>query len=76
MCTYSKTEAKHHYIGKILSETKYVGTGLVFGKTDVLYVELKSGRQPPVVILQQSNFGNVFILCLCLRIITRSDQGA
>ena len=35
----------------------------------------KKWRQPPVVILQQANFGNIFVLCLWLRIITRSDQG-
>ena len=31
------------------------------------------GVQPPVVILQQANFYNIFILCLWQRIIRRSD---
>ena len=35
----------------------------------------KEQKQPPVVILQQPNFYNIFILCLWLRIIKRSDQG-
>ena len=36
----------------------------------------KEWKQPPVVILQQANFYNIFILCLQMRIIRRSDQGA
>ena len=35
----------------------------------------KERKQPPVVILQQSIFCNIFIRCLWLRIIRRSDQG-
>ena len=35
----------------------------------------KEWSQPPAVILQQANFGKIFILCLWLIIITRSDQG-
>ena len=35
----------------------------------------KEWKQPPVVILQQANFCNTFILCLQIRIIRRSDQG-
>ena len=35
----------------------------------------KEWKQPPGVILQQKNFYNIFILCLWLRIIRRSDQG-
>ena len=35
----------------------------------------KQRQQPPVVILQQAIFYNIFILCLWLRIIRRSDQG-
>ena len=34
----------------------------------------KERKQPPVVILQQSNFDIIFIWCLWLRIIRRSDQ--
>ena len=36
----------------------------------------KEWKQLPAVILQQANFYNIFILCLWLRIIRRSDQGA
>ena len=35
----------------------------------------KEWKRPPGVILQQKNFYNIFILCLWLRIIRRSDQG-
>ena len=35
----------------------------------------KEQKQPPVVILQQSIFCNIFIRCLWLRIIRRSDEG-
>ena len=35
----------------------------------------KERKQPPVVILQQLIFYNIFILCLSLRIIRRSAQG-
>ena len=40
-----------------------------------LCVLTKERKQPPVVILQQAIFYNIFILCLWLRIIRRSDQG-
>ena len=40
MCTYFKTETEHHSIGKILSEKKYGGTGLVSEKTEALFAEL------------------------------------
>ena len=51
------------------------GAGLIPEKTEALYAELKKERkQPPVVILKQVIFYNMFILCLWLRIITRSDQ--
>ena len=40
MCTYFKTETEDGSIGKILSEKKYVGTGLVSEKTEALFVEL------------------------------------
>ena len=62
--------------GRISSETKKVGAGLIPEKTEALYAELKKERkQPPVVILQQMIFYNIFILWLWLRIITRSNQG-
>ena len=35
---------------------------------------IKEWKQPPVVILQQLNFCNIYILCLKIRIIRRSDQ--
>ena len=35
----------------------------------------KDWKQPSVVILQQVNFCNIFILCSWLRIIRRSNQG-
>ena len=35
----------------------------------------KERKQPPVVILQKSIFYNIFIRCLWLRIIRRSDYG-
>ena len=35
----------------------------------------KGRKQPPVVILQKAIFYPVFILCLWLRIIRRSDKG-
>ena len=35
----------------------------------------KERKQPPVVILQQAKFCNIFILCSWLRVIRRFDQG-
>ena len=35
-----KTETEDHYIGQILSEKKYRGTGLAFEKTETLYAKL------------------------------------
>ena len=54
---------------------KIWGTGLISEKkTEVLFAKLtKERKQPPVVILQQPNFYNIFILRLWLRIIRRSD---
>ena len=40
MCTYFKAETEDHSIGKILSEKKYGGTGLVSEKTEALFAEL------------------------------------
>ena len=40
MCTYFKAEAEDHSIGKILSEKRYGGTGLVSEKTEALFAEL------------------------------------
>ena len=62
--------------GRIFSETKKGSAGLIPEKKEALYAELKKKRkQPPVVILQEVIFYNIFILCLWLRITTRSDQG-
>ena len=59
-----------------LVKQKNGDAGLIPVKTEALYAELKKERkQPPVVILQQVIFYNIFILCLWLRIITRSSQG-
>ena len=48
-----------------------------FLKKRKLYMQnlSKERKQPPVVILQKSIFYNIFILCLWLRIIRRSDYG-
>ena len=55
---------------------KYRDMGLVSEKTEPLYADLtKKWKQPPVVILQQAKFHNIFVLCLWVRIIKRSDQG-
>ena len=76
MRTYFKIEAEDHSIGKILSKKKYGGTRVVSEKKRMLCMQnlTKEWRQLPVVILQRANFGNIFILCLWLTIITRSDQ--
>ena len=56
---------------------KICGYGATFWKKQKLYVQklTKERKQPPVVILQKSTFYNIFIRCLWLRIITRSDYG-
>ena len=71
MCTFSKTEAEDHSIGKILSE-KNMGVQEQFLKKWMLCMQNLTTQ---AVILQQTNFGKIFILYLWLRIITRSDQG-
>ena len=77
MCTYFKTETEDHSIGKILSEKRNMGVRGQFLKKRKLCLQnlTKEWKQPPVVILQQANFCNIFILCLQIRIIRRSDQG-
>ena len=63
MCMYFKTETDDHSIGKILSEKKCVGKGLVSEKQKLCLQNLtKEWKQPPVVILQQANFCNIFML--------------
>ena len=48
-----------------------------FLKKRKLYMQnlTKERKQPPAVILQKSIFHNIFIRCLWLRIIRRSDYG-
>ena len=59
--------------GKILSEKKkHGGTGLISDKTEALYSEL---NQRTETILQQPTFYNIFILCLWLRNIRKSNHG-
>ena len=56
---------------------KNIGVGGDFLKKRKLCIQnlTKERKQPPVVILQQAIFYNIFILWLWLRIIRRSDQG-
>ena len=77
MCTYFKTETEDHSIGKILSEKKKMGIqGQFLKKRKICLQNLtKESKQPPVFILQQANFCNIFIVCLQVRIIRRSDEG-
>ena len=72
MCTYFKAETDNHLIGK-----KNMGVRGQFQKKRKLCLQnlTKEWKQPPVVILQQVNFCNIFILCLQIIIIRRSDQG-
>ena len=77
MCTYFKTETEDHSIGKILSEKGNMGVRGQFLKKRKLCLQnlTKEWKQPPVVILQQADFCNIFILCLQIKIMKRSDQG-
>ena len=56
---------------------KNVGVRCYFLKKRKLGMQnlTKEWKQPPVVILQQTIFYNIFILSLWLAIIRRSDQG-
>ena len=60
MCTYFKIETD-------------VTQNLIDDFFEALYAELN--ERPEVVILQQTNFYNIFIPCLWLRIIGKSGQG-
>ena len=77
MCTYFKIETEDHSIGKTLSETSNIGARGQFLKRRNLCLHdlTKQQKQPLVIILQLTNFCNIFILCHWLRIIRRSDQG-
>ena len=77
MCTYFKTETEDHSTHRTLSEKKYMGIQGQFLKKWKLCLQnlTKEWKQPPEGILQQVNFCNIFILCLQIRIIRRSDQG-
>ena len=47
MCTYFKTEAEEHSIGRNLNEKiKCRGTGLVSGKTEPSYAEFNKRMEP------------------------------
>ena len=64
MCAYFKREADDHSTEKSLSEKKYGGAGLVSEKRKLCLQNVtKEWKQPPVYILQQANFCNIFILC-------------
>ena len=60
-------------MGRILSEKNYGVRGYFLKKKEALLT--KERKQPPVVILKQSNFYNIFIRCLWLRIIRGSAEG-
>ena len=52
------------------------GYGVNFWKRNLCTQNVtKEQKQPPVFILQQAIFKNIFILCLWLWIIRRSDKG-
>ena len=72
MCTYFKAETEDYSLRK-----KYGGTRLVSEKAEVLYTQnlTNQWKQPIVVILQQANFYDIFILSLWLRIMRISNQG-
>ena len=55
-----------------------VGTVLIAEDGQRLFMQnlTKEQMQPAEIILRQVIFYNIFILCLWLRIITRSDQNA
>ena len=56
-------------------QKKYWGTALISEKLEVLYAELSKRVEAATSnYLQQAIFCNIFILCLQLRIIRRSDQ--
>ena len=76
MRKYFKKETVGNSIGKILSE-KIMEVPDSFLKKRKLYLQnlTKEWKQPPVAILQQTNFYNIFIVCSWLRVIRRSDQG-
>ena len=68
-------------MGSILSEKKYGGTGLLSEKKEALHAELNeravaatSSYSAEVDFLQYIYY-NIFIRCLWLRIISRSDYG-
>ena len=62
-------------IGRILSEKNMWVRGEFLKKWKFCLQNLtKEQKQPPVVILQQGICYNIFILCLWIRIIRRSDQ--
>ena len=63
-------------VGRILSEKKYEGTGFISAKKEGFYTELNERVEAVTRIYSETgNFYNIFILCLWLRIIRRSNLG-
>ena len=84
-CFKTKTDVSQNLIDDFLSNFDYQKTfhrknfklknnGCTFWKKGSFACRTKDRKQPPVVILQQSIFYNIFIRCLWLRIIRRSDE--
>ena len=76
MIFFSTLAVRRTSTGRILSE-KNMGLRGYFLKKQKLYMQnlTKERKQPLVVILQRSNFYNIFIRCFWLRIIRRSAYG-
>ena len=70
---------RRHFHKKEFKWKKYGSTGPLSEKTEKRKLSMqnltKEWKQPPLVIRQKSIFYNIFIRCLWLRIIERSDQG-
>ena len=63
-------------IARILRETKYGVTGLISENTEAFYAELnKKAEAVTISYSVRTDFLQIFILCLWLRPIRRSDQG-
>ena len=78
MCTYFKTETDvaQNLIDDFFQTLTVRGPFQKKKKKKLCMQNLtKEWKQPPVAILQQASFYNIFILCLWLRIIRRSGQG-
>ena len=63
-------------LGRILSEKKHEGMGLLSEKTEALYKEINERVEAATSSYSATgNFYNIFILFLWLRIIRRPNQG-